>query len=69
MTLAGLLPTLLGHVLVLPLDVPTPTPSGDPSQHAVRPLADNGFAANIVAAFLMVGLIVLASVLLNRRPH
>ena len=53
---------------LIPLDVlshvPTPTP---PS--AVYPQRSQGFAAYIVGGFFALGILVLAMVLLNRRPR
>jgi hypothetical protein len=48
---------------VLP-DLPTPTPTS-----VVYPRQSQGFAAYIVGGFFALGILVLAMVLLNRRPR
>jgi hypothetical protein len=48
---------------VLP-DLPTPTPTS-----AVYPRQSQGFAAYIVGGFIGLGILVLAMLLLNRRPR
>ena len=61
---------MLGELLVLiPLDVlpPTATPSGTGTE--VYPRQGQGFAAYLLGGFFGLGLIVVAIVLLNRKPR
>jgi hypothetical protein len=50
------------------LDVLTPTPTGTGAGSEVYPQASHGFAAYLIGGFFGLGLLVLAMILLNRKP-
>lgn len=70
MTPAALLVLALSPYLfgLIPLDVlPNPSPSGDPGP--VYPQGGQGFAAYILGGFFGLGILILAMILLSRRPR
>ncbi len=58
---------LVGLVGLIPLDLPTPTPTAPGG--AVYPQQSHGFAASVLGGFAGLGILVVAMILLNLRPR
>ena len=58
---------LIGSLMLLDVIPPTPTPPGvGPTAY---PQGSNGFAAYLVGGFIGLGVLILAMILLSRKPR